>query len=244
MDGVHVHGNSRWGRIVNLKGTTNDDLVALNADDGGYFEMSRGPIEDVSVDGVFSEDGYTAVRLLSAGSPIRRVQLANIFGTYLYHVVSFTNHRVHPGSDSTFEDISIRGVFCSKSGQGMKFDPAKPSPPYLTPIWIDAPAVVSSLTIADYHRTESVWPTENIMIERGATVESLQMSNISLINRTPGAIHVLTNKGTIGSLQLNNVYAKAAGGSSRGAVVCSPGQIRQHSRQNVFAVNVNPEVVK
>ncbi|NLF68857.1 MAG: hypothetical protein GX575_07360 [Candidatus Anammoximicrobium sp.] len=27
MDGVHVHGNSRWGRIVNLKGTTNDDLA-------------------------------------------------------------------------------------------------------------------------------------------------------------------------------------------------------------------------
>jgi len=39
MDGVHVHGNSRWGRIANLKGTTNDDLVALNADeaDRGRF---------------------------------------------------------------------------------------------------------------------------------------------------------------------------------------------------------------
>ena len=244
MDGVHVHGNSRWGRIANLKGTTNDDLVALNADDGGYFEMTRGPIEDVSVDGVFSEDGYTAVRLLSAGSPIRRVQLANIFGTYRYNVVSFTNHRVHPGSPSTFEDISIRGVFCSKSGQGMKVDAAKPSSPHLALVWIDAPAVVSALTIADYHRTERVWPAENILIEPGATVECLQLCNISLINHTPGTIHVLTNKGTIGALQGNNVYAKAEGSHTRGAVVSSTGLIRQHGLHNVSAVNVDPGLTK
>ncbi len=102
MDGIHIHGNSRHGRITNLKGTTNDDMVALNADDGGIFEMSRGPIEDIAVDGLWGKDGYTAVRLLSAGSPIRRIRLANIFGTFRYNVVSFTNHNVHPGSKSTF----------------------------------------------------------------------------------------------------------------------------------------------
>lgn len=244
MDGVHVHGNSRWGRIANLKGTTNDDLVALNADDGGYFEMTRGPIEDVSVNGVFSEDGYTAVRLLSAGSPIRRIQLANIFGTYRYNVISFTNHRVHPGSASTFEDISIRGVFCSKSGQGMKFDPLQSGASNMALIWIDAPAVVSSLAISDYHRTENVWPAENIVIEPGATVECLQMNNVSVINRTPGAIHVLTNKGTIGCLGMTGVYAKAEGDTARGSVVSGPGVIRQQERQNVFTVNVKPDPAK
>ena len=244
MDGVHVHGNSRWGRIANVKGTTNDDLVALNADDGGYFEMARGPIEDVSVDGVFSEDGYTAVRLLSAGSPIRRIQLANILGTYRYNVVSFTNHRVHPGSASTFEDISIRGVFCSKSGQGMKFDPLQSGPSNLALIWIDAPAVVSSLAISDYHRTENVWPAENVVIEPEATVECLQMSKVSVINRTPGAIHVLTNKGTIGCLGMSGVYAKAEGETARGSVVSGPGVIRLQDRQNVFTVNVNPDLAK
>ena len=219
-------------------------LVALNADDGGYFEMTRGPIEDVSVDGVFSEDGYTAVRLLSAGSPIRRIQLANIFGTYRYNVISFTNHRVHPGSPSTFEDISIRGVFCSKSGQGMKSDPLQAGTSNMALIWIDAPAVVSSLAISDYHRTESVWPAENIVIEPGATVECLQMSNVSVINRTPGAIHILTNKGTIGCLGMTGVYAKAEGDTARGSVVSGPGVIRQQGRQNVFTVNVNPGLSK
>ena len=244
MDGVHVHGNSRWGRIANLKGTTNDDLVALNADDGGYFEMARGPIEDVSVDGVFSEDGYTAVRLLSAGSPIRRIQLANVFGTYRYNVISFTNHRVHPGSASTFEDISIRGIFCSKSGQEMDFDPLQSGASSMALIWIDAPAVVSSLTISDYHRTESVWPAENIVIEPEATVECLQMNNVSIINRTPGAIHVLTNKGMIGCLGMTGVYAKAEGDTARGSVVSGPGVIRQQDRHNVFTVNVDPGLAK
>ena len=115
-------GGSRTSRV---RPTTT--LVALNADDGGYFEMTRGPIEDVSVDGVFSEDGYTAVRLLvgrfarSGGFnwPTSSAPTATTS-------ISFTNHRVHPGSPSTFEDISIRGVFCSKSGQGMTVDPAEP----------------------------------------------------------------------------------------------------------------------
>lgn len=93
--------------------------------------MTRGPIEDVSVDGVFSEDGYTAVRLLSAGSPIRRIQLANVFGTYRYNVISFTNHRVHPGSVSTFEDISMRTLGLARSrkhGPMCAHFPAEPIP--------------------------------------------------------------------------------------------------------------------
>lgn len=216
--------------------------MALNADDAGYFEMVRGPIEDVSVDGVFSENGYTAVRLLSAGSPVRRIQLANIFGTYRYHVVSLTNHRVHPDSASTFEDISIRGVFCSKSAQGP--DPRRSTWPRLAPIWIDAPATVSSLTISDYHRTESVWPGDTILIEPGATVGHLGLNNVAVINRTAGEIYVLTNQGTIGCLGMSNVYAEAEGGSARGAVVRNSGTIRQHGLPQVFPVNVNPDIAK
>ena len=234
MDGIHVHGNSRQGRIANLKGATNDDLVALNADDGGMFEMSRGPIEDVSVEDVFSQDGYTAVRLLSAGSPLRRVRLANLFGTYRHNVVSFTNHRVHPGSASTFEDVSIQGVFCSKSGAGAAFDPADAGWSGHALIWVDAPAVVSSLVVSDFHRTERVWPAGNIVVEPGATVESLQMSDVSVVNHTPGRIPVLTNRGTIGALSLRGVYAHGEGGRPCGPVVENAGQIHRHSLDQVF----------
>ena len=50
MDGVHVNGPSRNGVIRNIKGATNDDLVALNCDDGyddgEEFIYTKGNIEN------------------------------------------------------------------------------------------------------------------------------------------------------------------------------------------------------
>jgi hypothetical protein len=241
MDGIHVHGNSRHGRITNLKGATNDDLVALNADDGGIYEMSRGPIEDVAVDGVWATDGYTGVRLLSAGSPVRRIQLANIFGTYRYNAVSFTNHKVHPGTESTFEDISITGLFCGKSASGMKVDPSEPGISKLALIWIDAPAVVSGLTMADIHRTESAWPAATLFVEPGATIKSLQLTQATIFNRTPGPLDLLVNRGTIEHLSLSQVILEASKGPARGAVIRDEGSIHRKDLQQVSAVNAATE---
>ena len=106
MDGIHVHGNSRHGRITNLKGATNDDLVALNADDGGIFEMSRGAIEDVVVDGLWAKDGYTAVRLLSAGSPTS----THPAGEHLRHVPLQCRFLHQPQSPSRHGE-HLRGHF-------------------------------------------------------------------------------------------------------------------------------------
>ena len=243
MDGIHVHGNSRHGRITNLKGATNDDLVALNADDGGIFEMSRGAIEDVAVDGVWAKDGYTAVRLLSAGSPVRRIRLANIFGTYRYNAVSFTNHKVHPGTASTFEDISIRGLCCGKSAMGMKVDPSKPGNSNLSLIWIDAPAVVHGLTMSDIRRTETVWPAATMFVEPGATIKALQLTQATIFNRTPGPLDLLVNRGTIEHLSLGQVNMEASEGPARGAVIHNGGKIDKRDLQQVSVVNAAMEMV-
>ena len=244
MDGIHVHGNSRHGRITNLKGATNDDLVALNADDGGIFEMSRGAIEDVAVDGLWAKDGYTAVRLLSAGSPIRRIRLANIFGTYRYNAVSFTNHKVHPGTESTFEDISIQGLFCGKSTMGMKTDPSEPGNSNLSLIWIDAPAVVSGLTMSDIRRTETVWPAATMLVEPGATIKSLQLTQATVFNRTPGPLDLLVNRGTIERLSLSQVHLETSDGPERGAVIRDAGRIHRKDLQQVSVKNAATEVPK
>ena len=244
MDGIHVHGNSRHGRITNLKGATNDDLVALNADDGGIFEMSRGAIEDVAVDGLWAKDGYTAVRLLSAGSPIRRIRLANIFGTYRYNAVSFTNHKVHPGTESTFEDISIQGLFCGKSTMGMKTDPSEPGNSNLSLIWIDAPAVVSGLTMSDIRRTETAWPAATMLVEPGATIKSLQLTQATVFNRTSGPLDLLVNRGTIERLSLSQVHLETSDGPERGAVIRDAGRIHRKDLQQVSVKNAATEVPK
>lgn len=228
MDGVHVHGPSRWGRIANLKGTTNDDLVALNADDGGSWEMSRGPIEDVVIDGIMAENGWTAVRLLSAGSPIRRIQIQNVFGTYRYNVVALTNYGLHPGEPSTFDDISIQNVFCSKSVYELEFKPAEPGWLGHAPLWVQSGAKVGFLTVNNYQRSENLWAAMNIVVEKGASVDSLQLSNLSLINRTPGAIHLLTNNGRIGRLRLYNLFTQTGPDTPKGEIVLNTGTIEDH----------------
>ena len=52
------------------------------------------------------------------------------------------------------------------------------------------------------------------------------------------------NKGTIGCLGMSGVYAKAEGDPARGSVVSGPGVIPQQERQNVFTVNVAPDLAK
>ena len=182
------------------------------------------------------------MRLLSAGSPVRRIRLANIFGTYRYNAISFTNHKVHPGTESTFEDISIRGLFCGKSAVGMKADPSKPGNSNLSLIWIDAPAVVHGLTMSDIRRTETVWPAATLFVEPGATIKVLQLTQATLFNRTPGPLDLLVNRGTIEHLSLSQVNMEASEGPARGAVVRNSGQIGSRSLQQVSVVNAAMEV--
>ena len=67
-DGIQLDGYCRFGRISNLKGATNDDLVAINADDNENESPCFGPIEDISIDGLYAEGCHSAVRILSSGS--------------------------------------------------------------------------------------------------------------------------------------------------------------------------------
>ena len=80
QDGIHVGGGCRNGVIRNIfaeKGSTNDDLVAFNADDVNYYCQNVGmrdaDISDMLVENVTAEDCWTALRLLSVGHRIENV---------------------------------------------------------------------------------------------------------------------------------------------------------------------------
>ena len=114
MDGVHITGPARFGRILNIHGIANDDQVALTADATTLTEITRGPIEDILIDGVYGENTYTGVRLLSSGNPVRNITIRNLHGTCRYNAISFTHHDQHPGAPSLIENIHISDVFMSK----------------------------------------------------------------------------------------------------------------------------------
>ncbi len=86
QDGLHFGGFVSDGVIENIRaltpGQTNDDLLALNADDSlvrlENLDLECGPIENLTFRNVFAEDCHTAVRLLSVTSPIRNIRIENL----------------------------------------------------------------------------------------------------------------------------------------------------------------------
>lgn len=198
MDGIHIAGNSHHGRITNLKGTTNDDLVALNADDYPIFELSVGPISNIQVDGIWAENAHRAVRLHSCKSLVSKIKISNIFGTYQNEAIILSNHCVHPDYTSKFEDISISGVFCTNT--------KKTKQPHIK---LFAPVHITNLSISDFHRTENFYATDNILIEKGVVIDYLSLLNASLTNRCDETINFINNKVSIGTLHLTNVHLQS-----------------------------------
>lgn len=204
MDGIHLVSNCHHGRIANLKGTTNDDLVALNADEASSLGIKFGPITNIEIDGIWAENTHRAVRLLSCISPVKKIKISNIFGSYQYGAICLSNHNILPDcSGSRFEDISISGMYCTNS-----------QPTWAQQIRVYAPAVVTNLTISDCHRTEETATSDQILVEEGAHVRWLSISNSSLENKCNGNIVYLHNQGTIDALYLNGISLQGSDGKT------------------------------
>lgn len=87
QDGVHLGGHCEKGYIVDLIGVgeaTNDDLVALNADDAlqraQNLDLKCGPIKNIRIDRIKAESCHSFVRLLSVRSRISDIQVKNVEG--------------------------------------------------------------------------------------------------------------------------------------------------------------------
>ncbi len=86
QDGLHFNGFVKNGVVENIraltKGQTNDDLIALNADDSMQrlenTGMVCGPIENIVFRNLYAEDCHTAIRMLSFVSPIRNIRFENV----------------------------------------------------------------------------------------------------------------------------------------------------------------------
>lgn len=85
QDGVHLSGECRNGRISRIKATrgqTNDDLIALNADDCvtrvDNLDLVRGPIENITIEDIEAENCFTFTRMASVTSPIRNISFKNV----------------------------------------------------------------------------------------------------------------------------------------------------------------------
>ena len=181
MDGVHIQGPARFGKIRNIFGNANDDHVALCANGTIRSEITRGDIEDVDIDGIYCDNGYTGVRLLSRGDAIRNIHISNIHGEFRFYAVSFTHHYpIRDDKPILLENIHVSDIYASKSraecAGNQKWAVEKCSL-----IWFESGIICRNITVENVYRNERNIYTKapTVRISENVTLENLQIKNIN-----------------------------------------------------------------
>ncbi len=201
MDGVHINGNSHFGRITNLKGACYDDLVALNADEG-----SNGPITNVDISGIYAEDCHSAIRLLTVENPIEHIHISDIHGTYFQYCVGLTKF-YHGETNGHYDSITIDNVYASKAIRIPVYNKSPES--YVYPlIYIEKEHKIRNMKISNIHRIEYINPVETIFVGQDTVVENLILENITTQNHTESTdMPLFVNKGNVKNMNATNIWA-------------------------------------
>ena len=96
QDGLHFGGNVRHGCVRDVRalsyGQTNDDMIALNADDSieriENRDICRAGIEDISFENIFAENCHCIIRMCSITAPIRNIRFKNVYGGYRHYAIN------------------------------------------------------------------------------------------------------------------------------------------------------------
>lgn len=195
MDGVHLNGNCHYGTLRNLSGACYDDLVALNCDEG-----SNGPITNIEIDGIFSEDCHSAVRMLTVKNRLENVHIRNVHGTFYQYCIGLTKY--YDGDSLGYMDgIVLDNIYASKAERLPVYHKGNS---YVYPlIWIEGGLLVKNLTVRDLFRREKTIEIETLHVGKGARVDYLTLDGISVqsLFKEP----VFRNYGSIGVLSAINM---------------------------------------
>ena len=181
MDGIHIQGPARFGKIRNIRGNANDDHVALCTNGTIRSEVTKGAIEDIDIDGIYCDNGYTGVRLLSCGEPLRNVNIRNIHGNFRYYAVSFTHHYpVREDRPILLENIHVSDLYVSKTSEGIipkGHDVAIDSHAL---IWFESFVNCKNVLIENVYRKEKNSTTHAplLRLNRDANLENVVVRNV------------------------------------------------------------------
>ncbi len=170
MDGVHLNGNCHYGLIRNCQGACYDDLVALNADEG-----SGGPISHIEVDGIFSEDCHSAVRLLSVKYPVTHIHIHNVHGTFYQYCIGVTKY-YEGTSDGWYDSLVFENIHAAKAPRYSIYQ--KDGSMEYPLIWFENNLRIKHAVLRGVYRQESVSAVPLIRIEAQTTVDVLRLEDI------------------------------------------------------------------
>ena len=162
QDGVHLNGFCERGVIRNLQAlspfATNDDMVALNADDGSgdafvsQQGMVSGPIRDITVEHLRAPSVFSFVRLLSSQQPLENVRISDIAGGARFYAINMDRWRFPVGGGR------IRNVVLSRIAVHKAFDSfSRQSRAARRPL-IHIQSAVENFRIEDFRRADVEQP--------------------------------------------------------------------------------------
>lgn len=180
MDGIHIQGPARFGKIIGIFGDANDDHVALCANGTTRSEITRGAIEDVEISGIYCNNGYTGVRLLSCGDPVRNISISEIHGKFRLFAVSFTHHYpIIEDCPILIENVHISNVYASKASHETAgiFDLNVEKDPI---IWVEGGVTARNVHIENLYRNETCKQTHapTVKVSEGSILENFKLKNI------------------------------------------------------------------
>ena len=130
QDGLHFGGDVKHGTVKNIRalsfGQTNDDLIALNADDSvervENFDLARDDIEDISFENLYAESCHTIIRMLSVTAAIKNIRIKNVYAGFRCYAINLDGARYcrtplfaeadYPDGVGHVSDISIENFTC------------------------------------------------------------------------------------------------------------------------------------
>ena len=209
MDGLHFDGGCHHGKISNIRGTAFDDMVALNANDGRCAAHEE-PITDIDINGIYCEYCHSAVRLLSTGAAIKRVNISNVHGNFYRYAIGFTHFFDSRQTHGVFDAVTISNCHMAKCPQPEDLFRLAPFPV----IYFDDRIDVGTVTIRDITREEHYLQDPTIGVAKGCSIDRLIVRDASQVNMTDKPIIFLHTNGKIGELVRENIRFVAMPGSN------------------------------
>ena len=194
LDGVHIEGGCRNGLIRNLHGACHDNMVALTSDDWIF-----GPIENITIDGLYAYHSHSAVRLLSVQNPVKNVNISNIYGTYYRYCVVIDKYR-KVEERAAFENINISNIYASLC-PGTEDVTKKPRPLIVVGPNLD----MTMLNLSNLYRNETYYPAPTIGVLEDTHIRKVSVFGAAQTNATGEPMPFMKNDGTIDTLYLVNI---------------------------------------
>lgn len=209
-DGLHFFSGS-GARILNGRGQTGSDFIALNSSD--YHDtvstcpwvITDGDITDVLIDGVLLEASANGIGILDGTHLVDNITVRNVTGTVRDYGMSLWNAWGTNYQGGKIGRILIDGVRLTASGDGSEAGAA-------TSIIACYSLGGGANRIDDLQIRNVQWNSSSdsrpwMVVDGNTTIGQMQIEGVSG-TRTSGSF--ITNNGAISELQINHVGASIA----------------------------------